>query len=224
MSYYGSWKIDDLLTFAVNTHLGSTGAAIDADAVPDYRVYEGETATPILTGSMALLDSTNTEGFYTEELTLSAANGFENGKSYNIYISATVNSIEGTLTHNFQIAADVDANVVSLDTGAINAIRDGILPTQNVAFDNINFLFVATSDHVTPVTGATGMSVTRSIDSAPFGASTGTLAEVANGIYQYDASAADMNGGVITFRFRATGGTPGAPDDRFITIVTGGGV
>ena len=115
-------------------------------------------------------------------------------------------------------------DAAALATDAVDEIRDAILPTQNVAFDNIEFLFVAASDHVTPVTGATGTGVTRSIDGGAFGAGTGTLAEVGNGIYQYDASQADMNGGKITFRFTGTGGTPGAPDDAFLTIVTGGGV
>lgn len=117
MGYYGSWKIDDALTFTVNTHTPSTGAATDADAVPTYRVYEDETATPILTGSMALLDSANTAGFYSEQITLSSANGFEKGKSYNIYVTATVGSIEGTISHNFQMEAEVDANIVSDKTG-----------------------------------------------------------------------------------------------------------
>ena len=129
-------------------------------------------------------------------------------------------------------AMDADVSVIQADavsasalaTDAVNEIRDAMLPTQNVAYSNIEFLWVAASDHVTPVTGASTTSVTRSIDGGAFGAGTGTLAEVGNGIYQYDASQADMNGGIITFRFVATGGTPGAPDDAFLTIVTGGGV
>lgn len=118
MSYLGSWKIDDACTFVANTHNASTGAATDADSAPSYRIFENETATPILTGSMALLDSSNTDGFYSEQITLSAANGFEKGKSYNIYISAAVNSVTGTMAHSLQIEAEVDANVVS-DTGSV---------------------------------------------------------------------------------------------------------
>lgn len=113
MSYLGSWKIDDLLTFYANTTRFDTGAATDADAVPAYRVYEDETGTAILTGNMALLDSTNTAGFYSEQITLSAANGFEKGKSYAVYISATVNSVAGATHHTLQIEAEVDANTVS---------------------------------------------------------------------------------------------------------------
>jgi len=115
-------------------------------------------------------------------------------------------------------------SAAALSAAAAQKVRDEILPTQGSAFSNIEFLWVAASDHVTPVTGASGTSVSRSIDGGAYGAATGTLAEVGNGTYQFDASAADMNGGIITFRFVATGGTPGAPDDAFLTIVTGGGV
>lgn len=122
MAYLGSWKIDDLLTFACNTHSAATGAATDADAVPAYRVYEDETGTAILTGNTAKLDDANTTGFYTEQITLSAANGFEKGKCYTVYISAAVATVTGTMHHNFQIEAEVDANAVSnIGSGVITA-------------------------------------------------------------------------------------------------------
>ena len=70
------------------------------------------------------------------------------------------------------------------------------------------------TDHVTPKTGLT-LGVTRSIDGGAFGAGTGTAAELTSGMYQYDASAADMNGSVIILRFTGT-----AADDTFITIHT----
>ena len=121
------------------------------------------------------------------------------------------------------MATDV-LTAASLNSDAVDKISEGILPKQNEAFSNLQFTFVSSGDHVTPVTGATGTGVTRSIDGVGFAAGTGTLAEIANGLYQYDASAADMNGGKITFRFVGTGGTPAAPDDVFVTIVTSGGV
>ena len=108
--YIGSWKIDDTVTFTVNTHTAATGAGTDADAVPAYHVYEDETTNPILTGTMALLNGNNTVGFYSEQITLSAANGFEKGKSYNIYIAATVAGIAATTNRFLQIEAEVDAN------------------------------------------------------------------------------------------------------------------
>lgn len=111
--YLGSWKIDDYLTFVCNTHTPATGAATDADAVPPYRIYEDETSTPILTGTMALLDAANTTGFYSERVQLTTASGFERGKTYHVYIEATVGGVMGTISHIFQIEAVVDADRVS---------------------------------------------------------------------------------------------------------------
>ena len=107
MSYLGSWAIDDVLTFYANTTRFDTGNATDADSVPAYRVYENETGTAILNGTMSLLDSANTAGFYSEQITLSAANGFEAGKQYVIYKAATVNSVAGASSDTFQIGLNV---------------------------------------------------------------------------------------------------------------------
>lgn len=117
MAYLGRWEIDDVLIFPANTHTAATGAATDADAVPDYRVYENETGTAILTGSMAKLDDANTVGFYSEQITLSAANGFEVGKCYTIYIAATVASVVGTMSYTFQVEAAL-ATAASIPTVA----------------------------------------------------------------------------------------------------------
>lgn len=128
MSYIGSWAIDDLLTFVANTHDPSTGAATDADSAPSYRVYENETGTAILNGSMALLDSSNTAGFYSEQITLSAANGFEAGKCYSIYIAATVDSITATDNRTFQIEAKVNAGDHLVETtGSPDYSQDDLL-------------------------------------------------------------------------------------------------
>lgn len=103
--YLGEIKIGNNLTFYANTHTPSTGAAVDADDVPGYRVYENETATPLLTGSMAKLDDDNTTGYYSETITVSAANGFEAGKSYSIRITGVVGGVTGVELHSFTVAA-----------------------------------------------------------------------------------------------------------------------
>jgi len=110
-----SWKIDDLYTFTLSVN-GLSGA-VDADSVPSYRVYEDEIGTAILTGSMAKLDDTNTTGYYSKQLTLSAANGLEKGKSYSVIICAVISSNTYCTTEAFQIEAEVDSNVVSDKTG-----------------------------------------------------------------------------------------------------------
>jgi len=184
MSYLGSWKIDDLLTFPANTHRFDTGAGADADAVPDYRVYEDETAGPLLIGSMALLDGANTVGFYSEQVTLSAANGFEKGKSYTIYVVATVNSVTATMSHTFQIEAEVDANIVSDKTGyslssaGVQAIWDALTAALTTAgsigkflVDNINSIKSTTDklDTTMELDGAVYRFTTNALEQAPAG-------------------------------------------------------
>lgn len=95
-------QIGDNLVFSITTHNATTGVLTDADSLPTYRLYEDETTTPILTGSMAKLDDTNTIGCYSESIACTAANGFENGKNYTVYISATVSTITGGITYSFK--------------------------------------------------------------------------------------------------------------------------
>jgi hypothetical protein len=176
--YLGSWKIDDTPTFSVTTHRFDTGAATDADSPPTYRVYEDETSTPILTGTMALLDSSNTAGLYSEQITLSAANGFEKGKSYSIYITAAVNSVTGTAIRNLQIGAEVDvrhAGGTAWGSGAITA--------ASIATDAITDAKVASDVTIASVTGAVG-SVTGAVGSVTGnvgGNVTGSVGSVATG-------------------------------------------
>jgi len=105
--FLGKKRIDDWLTFSCNTHNPTNNAAAtDADSVPTYRIYEDETGAAMSgydPGNMAKLDDTNTTGFYSERIQLTAANGFESNKTYTIYISAAVNAITGTISHNFHI-------------------------------------------------------------------------------------------------------------------------
>jgi len=78
---------------------------------------------------------------------------------------------------------------------------------KNVAANDIPIVMVDSTDHVTRKTGLT-VTCTRSIDGAAFGAATGTVSEVASGVYVLDASQADMNGNNITFRFTGTAADP----------------
>lgn len=120
----GSWKIDDLITWSVTTHNPTNGSGQDADSAPTYHVYEDETSTPLVTGTMALLNGSNTLGFYSEQIQITAALGFEQGKSYNIYVQAVVAGITGTTTRNFQILAEVRAaqTYTPLFTGTLAGI------------------------------------------------------------------------------------------------------
>jgi hypothetical protein len=172
-SYYGSWKINDYLTFTANTHDANTGLATDADSVPAYRIYEDETGTAILTGTMTFLDPTHTVGFYSERIDLSAANGFEKGKSYHIYVFAMVDSVNGTTSHNFQIEAETDSNVVSDKTG----YSLGSSQTFNVTGNRTGNV----SGSVGSVTGAVG-SVTGNVGGNVAGNVNGSVASVSGSV------------------------------------------
>lgn len=93
--------LGNFLTFGICTHDPDTGELTDTDSAPAYRVYEDETAEPILTGTMGKLDDANTVGFYTERIACTSANGFEHGKTHTVYIEATVDGITGGISYAF---------------------------------------------------------------------------------------------------------------------------
>jgi len=98
-----SVELGDNLVFSICTHDPDTGVLTDADAAPTYRVYEDETAVAILTGTMTKLDDANTTGFYTELIACTIGNGFEDRKTYTIYVEATVDSDTGGISFAFKI-------------------------------------------------------------------------------------------------------------------------
>lgn len=106
--------LENNLTFTITTHDPDTGAVTDADSAPAYRVYEDETSTAILTGTMAKLDDSNTTGFYSEQIACTAANGFEAGKSYNIYIVATVDSDTGAISYGFTVLTNAPISAATI--------------------------------------------------------------------------------------------------------------
>jgi len=73
---------------------------------------------------------------------------------------------------------------------------------KNAAFSNFCFPMVDSNDDL-----LTGLTVTATVsqDGGAFGAISGSVAEIANGIYQLDAAAADMNADTVIFRFTASG-------------------
>ncbi len=114
--------------------------------------------------------------------------------------------------------ADMSTDIAAIKTETASIQTDttnlrGVFK-QNTAISNIEFLMIDSTDDVSPITGLT-VTGQRSIDGGAFANVSGTIAEVGSGIYQFDALAADTNGGVITYKFAATGA-----NDRFVTIHT----
>lgn len=93
----------------------------------------------------------------------------------------------------------------NLDVETGNAVK-------GAALSNIPFLMRGSSDHYTGKTGLT-VSAYVSKDASTFAAAAGSAAEVANGMYQFDASTGDMSGNFVCFRFVASGA-----DDEFVSF------
>lgn len=114
-------RIGEDLVFSVTTHDPDTGVVTDADAVPDYWVYEDENGASILNGAMAKLDDANTTGFYTELIQCTAGNGFEDGKNYTVYIEAEVGGDKGAISYGFKAYTDPADVVLAELTGIADA-------------------------------------------------------------------------------------------------------
>ena len=126
----------------------------------------------------------------------------------------------GSVPTAVQNRQEMDSNstqlsAIVLDTGTtLPAQINSFTIPKNASYSNFPFLMVLASDGRTP---ATGLTVTgqRSIDGAAFQSVGGSIAEVSNGIYQFDALAADTNGDLIVWRFSSA-----TADDTFERLQT----
>lgn len=148
------------LTFSINTHDPGTAGAADAVSAPTYRVYETTTGTAILNGTMAKLDDTNTTGLYAATIACTAANGFENDKSYTIYVEATVLNTEtsenktGSISFGFRVFSMWNQSERTL-TSSSTAPGQGIVASTWTAWrgDTLSrtFATIASDDSITKV-------------------------------------------------------------------------
>lgn len=121
---------------------------------------------------------------------------------------AKANSTIGTTTTNTDMRGTDSAS-----THAAATVARLVIPQQNVAFSDITFEMYDSTTH-NPASGLT-VTGTRSLDGGAYGAVTGTIAEIASGTYQLDASQADMNGAMIVFRFASA-----TADETFVHVKT----
>jgi len=179
-------EIGDNLVFSVRTHDPDTLALTVADSVPPYRIYEDETGTPILTGTMSALDSGNVTALYTELIACTIANGFEPGKTYTISINATVNAITAGITFGFK------------------AKSGPISPTYGIALANFPFVMVLDTDFGTPATGKT-VTAQISKDGGAFVTCQNSVSAIGNGYYKISLTASEMTALTIALKFTASG-------------------
>jgi hypothetical protein len=102
--YLGTRSLGRTVTIPCTTYSPTTGGAADADVGPNYRIYKNGSVTAIATGTLNKIDGDNTTGFYSATVSLSPVKGFLSGKSYTVYIEATVDSVVGTVLHYFKIS------------------------------------------------------------------------------------------------------------------------
>ena len=113
--------LEEDFVFTIQTVDGN-GEPIDADSAPSYDVYEDETGTAIDSGNLALLDPDNTDGFYSETLSLTTANGYERFKNYTIRIEATVSAVVIPIVFSFNAVGSADT--FSATTGALTTLSN----------------------------------------------------------------------------------------------------
>ncbi len=190
-------EIGDNLVFSVRTHDPDTASLNVADTAPPYRIYEDETGTPILTGTMSALDSGNVTAFYTELIACTSANGFEAGKTYTIAINATVNSITGGTTFSFK------------------AVSGPISPTYGVKLDNFPFTMVLATDNASPAAGVTVSARICKDGLGGFVACANLPVEIGSGVYRINLTASEMTALTIVLKFTGL-----ACAQRVITFIT----
>jgi hypothetical protein len=85
------YYLGDTITRDFTTHDPSTGEVSDADVIPTCEVFEGDNDMAILTPTV--VKRTNKTGNYRVSFSATTANGFEEGKYYNVIVQAIVSGI-----------------------------------------------------------------------------------------------------------------------------------
>jgi len=205
--------LNDLSAAQVNTEVdtaladydGPTNAEMVARTLPSASYFDPAT-DPVSNVTTVATTITNTDMRGTDSAATASALATA---------QSDLDIITGATGVNLLAATQASIDAIEVDTGTtLPGLIDDLAIKKNAVFPNFEFLMVLTSDHYTP---ATGLTVTgqRSIDGGAFASISGTIAEVSNGIYQFDALAADTNGDVITWRFSSA-----TADDTFITFKT----
>lgn len=132
-----NYEIDEFLVITANTHKVD-GSKSDASAI-NYRIYEEATDTEIVSDTaMTKFDSQT--GFYLDREQLTSVKGFEDGKTYTVFITATVDSVDGTDSFQFTVGKIASKSALStIDTvvDAIKAKTDN-LPADPASETNVN--------------------------------------------------------------------------------------
>ncbi|HEB26580.1 MAG TPA: hypothetical protein ENI05_02220 [Porticoccus sp.] len=121
--WLGTFDIDEYVPIHITTSQFTTGALLTT-ANAQYRIYEetnGTFSTTEVVGPTALtMNFDGQTGLHVGSVQLSAANTFEVGKSYVIFVEATVDSVVAGTSHGFRIRA-VSLAIASVQLSATAA-------------------------------------------------------------------------------------------------------
>lgn len=120
-------------------------------------------------------------------------------------------AVRGGMTALPNAAAAATGGLPTVDS--TNSVKIQTRFKKNQALANYPFVMTDSTNH-NPATGLT-VAVTRALDGAGTFTSVGTATAMANGWYQIDLSAADMNGDTVALKMTASGA-----DDLGITLLT----
>ena len=125
--------------------------------------------------------------------------------------SGAANAAADTAGHpKVTIKSGTGTGELSLSSGRV-LLQGGL--RKNTALAKFTFLMTDSTNH----NPATGLTVTGAVrqDAGASASITDAVTEIANGLYEVDLTAGEMNGNVVALRFTATGA-----DDLNITLVT----
>lgn len=129
-------------------------------------------------------------------------------------VVGTVASVVGAVGSISGVTFPTNFGSQSIDTnGRVKAL---VGVTKNVALANFEFFMTDSTTHA-PKTGLINSDFTKqvSLDGGAFSALSGTVTEIASGMYKVSFIAGETNGAVVTWRFAASGA-----DDLDLTVVT----
>jgi hypothetical protein len=103
MPYIGTYALSSPLTVFLQTTSPNTASAVDADALPSYKVYINLVSAPLTSGTFSLIDGVNVDGFYAAQFVLSTTHGFSASGTYCIRKAASVSLVSAAQIDVFRI-------------------------------------------------------------------------------------------------------------------------
>ena len=182
--------------------------------VPDALAAASELYADIsLTGAANMFDTNvkielvNQIDLGSDSRTLVSADAHTSGETIaaNAAINTTAGSIDNvalvaTTTTNTDMRG-TDSAALATGLATLSAKVGTLAIPKNAIFADFNVLMLLTADNQPALLKT--VTVERSIDGGAFAAATGSIAELSDGLYTFDSTAADTNGDSIVWLFKA---------------------